>query len=458
MKHVALVIQTAAVVSHGLFRITPCGSHRTFSNCNAALACTWCSAAKLPSGCYRRSFSQSLSSNDFKCTSSGGQNVKTFAGGLSSTGDGYPAFGSVPGAARKATLSGPQRYSRCQKIQASSAAGSVETCDIKVATFDHAEGSGSHKWRHFDDAMSIYYGRSVGYTNQWKGILTIKGTVEWLENLNVTGWMKGTTAEKGGMSSRPFPDISSCEGLSITCKSNTPYPGFFLNFGNKQVPEEEGGSIWSFGYKSQFEPPIGKWGTVQIPFTHFTRFFDPYTGQPIKTCKEHPEYCPDKETLQDIGKIAVFTEGALGDVHLEIKEISAYGCTDEDFIDNDESLWQGYSWDHKIDREELKLPGWIIARNRSQAQVTVGPGKGFFENSEWPPTPGDPDYTGFPDSVPGKPPRDWADDPDLGESAGNILPYQVAVVLATVSFGILLARIRRRPAMTQATNAPFLLA
>merc|ERR1712032_838600 len=123
---------------------------------------------------------------------------------------------------------------------------------------------------------------------------------------------------------RPFPDVSSCTSLKLTLKSTVPYSGYRVSFGNKHAPDGR----FAFGYKANMILETGSsFEEVIIPFNEFTYKWDDATGEQIISCKEDSKYCPDKQALQDLKTIAVWGEGLLGNVHLEIKSISAIGCS-----------------------------------------------------------------------------------------------------------------------------------
>ena len=82
------------------------------------------------------------------------------------------------------------------------------------------------------------------------------------------------------------------------------------------------------GFKADLHPTVGSFGSVSIPFANFTDFWDDATGDPIHTCAENKALCPDDRTLRDMKTMSIWGEGVKGDVHLEIKEIRGYGCTD----------------------------------------------------------------------------------------------------------------------------------
>ena len=58
----------------------------------------------------------------------------------------------------------------------------------------------------------------------------------------------------------------------------------------------------------------------------FSDLWDDATGNPIKTCAEDKQYCPNKATLRDIRTVQIWGEGVAGKVHLEVKSLRATGC------------------------------------------------------------------------------------------------------------------------------------
>ena len=95
--------------------------------------------------------------------------------------------------------------------------------------------------------------------------------------------------------------------------------------------------MWhSFGYKSHFTVPTSSndnilvdadgFSTIKIPFTNFTDLWDDATGDPIKTCAENKRYCPDERWLKNMETMSLWGEGALGDVHLQVRTIFASEC------------------------------------------------------------------------------------------------------------------------------------
>lgn len=119
---------------------------------------------------------------------------------------------------------------------------------------------------------------------------------------------------------KKFPDASSCEGISFVAKSTTPYKGYSFSISNKA----------GNGYKARFAAPLNQFDTVRIPFKEFTSSYNIVTGDPIKTCKESEVNCISfsPENLSRMESVAFWAEGVAGKVHLEVKEINAYGCNE----------------------------------------------------------------------------------------------------------------------------------
>jgi len=136
------------------------------------------------------------------------------------------------------------------------------------------------------------------------------------------GFITATTGEFG-FPKETFVDVSSCQGITIVAKDFTGYKGFRLSFGTAKAP---GGSFYAQGYKASIFPTVGSFGAISIPFSNFTDFWDGSTGKPIHTCAEKAEYCPDQTTLQNMKTMTIWAEGVEGNIHLEVKSVSGYGC------------------------------------------------------------------------------------------------------------------------------------
>lgn len=194
---------------------------------------------------------------------------------------------------------------------------------IPLATFDGAKAT-THTWKENNDP--VMGGKSTGTTTVANGVLVFDGTVAIVPALKAPGFIT-TQVSDGIFFPKGFPDVSTCKGISVNLKSSTSYKGYRFCFGNAHA---KGGKFFANGYKSRFDAPVGDFGTVMIPFTEFTDFWDDATGNPIKTCQESPSNCPDTTTLKNMKTMAIWGEGVEGQVHLEVKSISAYGCEGAD--------------------------------------------------------------------------------------------------------------------------------
>merc|ERR1719331_2801104 len=86
---------------------------------------------------------------------------------------------------------------------------------------------------------------------------------------------------------------------------------------------------------SPFDAPTDDFKRVEIPFSEFSNCWDDATGDIIKKCADHPEYCPSKDLLQDINTISIWAEGVEGAVSLDVKDISVTDCAQSElrFLD-----------------------------------------------------------------------------------------------------------------------------
>ena len=73
-------------------------------------------------------------------------------------------------------------------------------------------------------------------------------------------------------------------------------------------------------------PAVGSFGSVSVPFNEFTDFWDDSTGEPIHTCADNKNYCPNAKTLQNMKTMQFWAEGVEGDIQLLVKSVAGYGC------------------------------------------------------------------------------------------------------------------------------------
>lgn len=77
-------------------------------------------------------------------------------------------------------------------------------------------------------------------------------------------------------------------------------------------------------------PTVGYFGATSLPwslFTNFTDDWDDATGNPVHSCEERSEYCPDAATLRNMRTMSIWADAIEGEVHLEVKSITGYDCT-----------------------------------------------------------------------------------------------------------------------------------
>ena len=177
-----------------------------------------------------------------------------------------------------------------------------------------------HQWSALNDP--VMGGQSTSRVAVENGVLNFTGFCAIVPSLKAPGFITAVTG-RGWFAHEHFPDVSSCMGLTVEAKDYTGYRGYRISFGTAKPP---GGKFFAQGFKSDLHPSVGVFGTISIPFSNFTDFWDDATGKAIHTCAEKQEYCPDKKTLTDMRTLSVWGEGVEGRVHLEIKSISGYGC------------------------------------------------------------------------------------------------------------------------------------
>jgi hypothetical protein len=163
-------------------------------------------------------------------------------------------------------------------------------------------------------------GKSTGKFTVNDGFGTMEGTVAIVPSLNAPGFINAVAQGK-------YEDVSSCTGVELDVRVTSdpdPYTGWRFSFGNDK---SACGKFFARGYHASFVAPSGTdFGKVQIPFNDFTRCWSDSTGEAIKTCAEDASLCPTTARLQDMGSLQVWAEGKVGDVKIDIRSVSGYGC------------------------------------------------------------------------------------------------------------------------------------
>jgi hypothetical protein len=186
--------------------------------------------------------------------------------------------------------------------------------DVPLVTFDGVKTT-THTWESHDDP--VMGGKSKSTTHVSGGVLAFKGTCAIVPFLKAPGFV--TTRTQDGK----WADVSSCSAIKVTAKANVDYKGYRISFGSSHA---SGAGRHAFGYKANLTVPVGQFGDVVIPLTDFTDYWNDATGNPVKTCTEDKQLCPDKDTLRDMGMMSIWGEGVEGDVDLEVKYIGGTDC------------------------------------------------------------------------------------------------------------------------------------
>lgn len=122
---------------------------------------------------------------------------------------------------------------------------------------------------------------------------------------------------------KAFLDVSAFGQFKLRARSSTPqYKGFRFAFG-------PGNSLFSTGYKQDFN--VGEdWTEVTLPFNKFSSATSPATGEPTKRCEDDESVCPTKKVLGGITELAIWAEGAAGEITLDVEWIKAESHTQAD--------------------------------------------------------------------------------------------------------------------------------
>lgn len=158
------------------------------------------------------------------------------------------------------------------------------------------------------------------------GVAKFTGKCAIVPFLKAPGFITMVTGGFFSVRKEIFPDVTSCTGLSLQVKSNVDYDGYRISFGKERVP----GGRHASGYKAGplLDIPTNDFGEIYLPFDQFSSKWDEATGDITVSCEEDSRYCPSQKWLKSMETISFWGEGVEGDVSLEIREITAVGCSD----------------------------------------------------------------------------------------------------------------------------------
>jgi len=199
----------------------------------------------------------------------------------------------------------------------------VASSAVKLITFD-GDATTTHEFKELNDP--VMGGKSSGtWTVDASGFGVFDGEVVDVPSLSAPGFIKA--AADG-----TYPDASAeINGdVVLTVRSSTPdYAGFRMTFvsgtASPSYSCSGGGSLpFSRGcFKAKFSVPAGDdFKEVRIPLASFSDKWSPATGEQTTTCADDSDVCPSASKLSKIERVEIWAEGALGKVHLEIKEIA----------------------------------------------------------------------------------------------------------------------------------------
>jgi hypothetical protein len=192
--------------------------------------------------------------------------------------------------------------------------------DINLATFDGADGT-TLNWHEQNDP--VMGGQSIGTfvvdTNKQVGIMN--GTVKVVPDLGAPGVIRG-------IASGNFNDVSTCKNIVLNVNSETAYPGYKVTIGSHTNAYMPGKPFYQYGYRAEFQAPVGTFGDVVVPFNLFTIDYDLATGKSVP-CAQNASVCPPLSVLKNIQEAAIEARAVEGDVHIEVKSIRGSDCSNE---------------------------------------------------------------------------------------------------------------------------------
>jgi len=198
--------------------------------------------------------------------------------------------------------------------------------NIPLVTFN-GDTSTTFKFHELNDPVMGGVSSGTWKVDNDKEFGIFNGTVRNVPALHAPGFIAAYSIGK-------FNDASAAihGDLVLHVRSSTPdYTGFRVSFSSKTLSAEyscAGGGTWPFSngcFKAQFNVPSGnEFVDVRIPFSSFSDHWNPATGDQIVKCSdENPNVCPTESNLQHLRWLEIWAEGAGGDIHLEIKSVSA---------------------------------------------------------------------------------------------------------------------------------------
>merc|ERR1712232_1449883 len=118
---------------------------------------------------------------------------------------------------------------------------------------------------------------------------------------------------------------STCKNIVLNVNSETAYPGYKISIGSHNNAYMPGKPFYQYGYRADFQAPVGKFGDVVVPFNMFTIDFN--NKGKSGSCAHNASVCPPVSVLRDLQEASVEARDTEGDVHIEVKSIRGSDCS-----------------------------------------------------------------------------------------------------------------------------------
>jgi len=185
---------------------------------------------------------------------------------------------------------------------------------VDLVTFDGSDGT-SFGWKLLNDPVMGGVSNSTWTVDKNDGMAHWIGDCRIVPSLQAPGFCNAETSD--GYFTK-FNDARGFKYISILLRSRIDYKGMKLSFAaNTFNPQFK-------CYKADFNVTSnGGWQIVHIALNQFSKEWSPSTGEPTKTCAEHPEVCPKDSDLAKIQQVGFWMEGVEGKFDVDIKWVRA---------------------------------------------------------------------------------------------------------------------------------------
>jgi len=186
---------------------------------------------------------------------------------------------------------------------------------VDLVTFDGSKNSGAFKWKLVNDPVMGGVSKSTWTINRTAQMAQWIGDCRIVPSLKAPGFCNAETSDPFFTH---FNNAAGFSHLQIKMRSRVDYHGFKISFAaNTWVPQFK-------SFKADFNVTSdGNWQVINIPFSQFSNDWSASTGEPVKTCSEHPEVCPTDSDLAKIESLGFWTEGVKGHFDVDIEFVRA---------------------------------------------------------------------------------------------------------------------------------------